>query len=53
LALLQEVRGDQTAVSPTVVRLVDVLHLLVLLLATATGLVATFRWRERRWLERG
>jgi hypothetical protein len=52
LSLLREVRQDQAPVPLSVVRLVDTLHMLLLLLVTATFLVAAFRWRERQWLER-
>jgi ABC-type multidrug transport system permease subunit len=51
--LLQEVRSDHTSAGKGIVRLVDALHLLLLLLVTATALVVAFRRRERSWMERG
>ena len=53
MALLQEVRPDQTPVPRAMVRITDGLHLLFGLLATGTALVITFRLRERQWLENG
>jgi ABC-type multidrug transport system ATPase subunit/ABC-type multidrug transport system permease subunit len=47
--LLQEGRGSPGVLA----RVVDILHLLVLLLVTGSALVLTFRRRERRWIERG
>lgn len=51
LALLEKTRFDSDYLPPFAVALVDWLHLLMLLLVTATALVVVFRWRERRWLE--
>jgi hypothetical protein len=51
VSLLQRLNAGQVTLSPGVVVLVDWLHLLFLLLLTATMLVLAFRWRERSWLK--
>lgn len=50
LCLFQQVRGDQVTVNPALIALVDWVHLILLLLLTATGLLAVFHWRQRSWL---